>query len=135
MRKYTKVTDKTKFLILVDLCRSKGINVCELYQESFTDTYPQDDTRWWYFKLYSLNGSYGVSGTNPEARDLGDDDLITYEGMIDYIIGIRKELRFNLSNYLDARYTQGDDYATIGVNEIQVLKLKEFLDKINQLNN
>lgn len=131
MRKLTRVTDRTKFRILVDLCLSKGIEVCSTYQASFEDSYPEEDTTWRVFQLakYSFGGTYEVLGTNGY-----DDELISYEEMIDYIISIGNKLVFNLSNNVDANYTKGDDYVTIATSEIQVIKLKELLDRINQLN-
>lgn len=131
MTKFTRVTDSTKFRILVDLCESKGIHVCPTYKESFTESYPAEDTRWWVFQLikYSFGGTYEVLGTNGY-----DDELISYEEMIDAIIGINKTITLSLCNLLTANYTKGDSYIKIDDNEIDIVKLEELLTKINQLN-
>ena len=129
MAKFTRVTDSTKFRILVDLCESKGIHVCPTYKESFTESYPAEDTRWWVFQLYSNCGYNEVLGTNGY-----DGDLISYEEMIDAIIGINKTLTLSLCNLLTANYTKGDSYIKIDDNEIDIVKLEELLTKINQLN-
>ena len=131
MTKVTRVTDSTKFRILVDLCESKGIHVCPTYKESFTESYPAEDTRWWVFQLakYSFGGTYEVLGTNGF-----DDELISYEEMIDAIIGIKKTITLSLSNLLTANYTQGASYIQIGSNDVAIIKIEELLTKINQLN-
>jgi len=131
VRKLTKVTDETKFRILVDLCESKGIDVCSTYKDSFTDSYPQEDTRWWVFQLsgQGLSGNYEVLGTNGY-----DDELISYEQMIDEIIGIGKTITLHLSNNLPASYTKGNSYIQIGTDEVSIIKLEELLTKVNQLN-
>ena len=130
MRKLTKVTDATKFRILVDLCESKGIWVCPSYKESFTESYPIGDTRWWVFQLNkNYEGAYEVVGTNGY-----DDELISYEQMIDEIIGINKTITLSLCNLLTANYTKGNSYIQIGNNEVDIIKIEELLTKINLLN-
>lgn len=131
MRKLTKVTDATKFRILVDLCESKGIWVCPTYKESFTESYPIEDTRWWVFQLSKsgFTGDYEVLGTNGY-----DDELISYEQMIDEIIGLNKTITLYLSNNLPTSYTKGNSYIQIGTDEVSIIKLEELLTKVNQLN-
>ena len=131
MEKFTKVTDKTKFRILVDLCQSNGIDVCKTYQESFEDSYPKEDVRWWVFALsneYYGNG-YKVYGTSER-----DKVLCSYEDMIDAIIGVKKSITFSLADEVDAIYTQQDRYIVIGGYEVDIIKLEELLTKVNQLN-
>ena len=130
MRKFTKVTDATKFRILVDLCESKGIHVCSTYKKSFTESYPIEDTRWWVFHLgKNYYGTYEVLGTNGY-----DDELISYKEMIDEIIGIKKTIIIKLSDTLKARYKKGDSGIQIENNEVAIIKLEELLTKINQIN-
>lgn len=131
MTKFTRVTDSTKFRILVDLCESKDIHVCPTYKESFTESYPAENTRWSVFQLakYSFGGTYEVLGTNGY-----EDELMSYEEMIDAIIGINKTITLSLCNLLTAKYTKGDSYIKIDDNEIDIVKLEELLTKINQLN-
>jgi hypothetical protein len=131
VRKLTKVTDATKFRILVDLCESKGIWVCPTYKESFTESYPQEETRWYVFQLSKsgFTGDYEVLGTNGY-----DDELISYEQMIDEIIGLNKTITLYLSNNLHTSYTKGNSYIQIGTDEVSIVKLEELLTKVNQLN-
>ncbi|MFM2203133.1 MAG: hypothetical protein RLZZ605_97 [Bacteroidota bacterium] len=131
VRKLTKVTDATKFRILVDLCESKGIHVCTTYKESFTESYPIEDTRWWVFQLSKegFTGEYEVLGTNGY-----EDELISYEQMIDEILGINKTITLSLSNLLTAYYEKGDSYMKIGNDAVDIIKLEELLTRVNQLN-
>jgi hypothetical protein len=131
VRKFTKVTDTTKFRILVDLCESKGIRVCPTYKDSFSDSYPEEDTRWWVFQLFKdgFTNNYEVLGTNGY-----DDELISYEQMIDEIICIGKTITLYLSNNLHTSYTKGNSYIQIGTDEVSIVKLEELLTKVNQLN-
>lgn len=129
MRKVARVTDSTKFRILVDLCESKGIWVCPTYKSSFTESYPIEDTRWLVFQLNKNQGNYEVLGTNGY-----DDELISYEDMIDEIIGINKTITLSLSNLLTAYYEKGDSYMKIGNDAVDIVKLEELLTKVNQLN-
>jgi hypothetical protein len=78
---------------------------------------------------YSLNGNYEVLGTNGY-----DDELISYEQMIDEIIGIGKTITLYLSNNLPTSYTKGNSYIQIGTDEVSIIKLEELLTKVNQLN-
>jgi hypothetical protein len=131
VRKLTKVTDATKFRILVDLCESNGIWVCPTYKESFTESYPQEDTRWWVFQLFKdgFTGRHEAIGTNGY-----EDELISYEQMIDEILGINKTITLCLSNLLTAYYEKGDSYMKIGNDAVDIIKLEELLTKVNQLN-
>jgi hypothetical protein len=131
MRKVTKVTDKTKFTILVDLCESKGIWVCPTYKASFYQVHAPGDIRWWTFQLNKGEyiGDYKVIGTN-----MYEDELISYEDMIDIILGINKTITLSLSNLLTANYTQGDSCIKMGNDDVDIVKLEELLTKVNQLN-
>jgi hypothetical protein len=129
MRKFTRVTDSTKFRILVDLCESKGIWVCPTYKSSFTESYPAENRRWLVFQLDKNQGNCEVLGTNGY-----DDELISYEDMIDVILGINKTITLSLSNLLTANYTKGDSCIKIGNDDVDIVKLEELLTKINQLN-